>query len=418
MFVSFIRYINGYVKIQIKGYSPERFINACRHRNINLWGLSYRNGSYEMYTTIHGFKKLKPVIRKTGTKVIVIGRFGLPFFINKYKKRKVFLTGAVISICLIYLMSLVVWDIDVIGNISYSDETLIQYLEEIDVCHGMLKKELDCEKIVKEIRRNYNDIIWVSVSVDGTRLIVQIKENETLEQEMLMKSTSNTDPEDGSDIVSTEDCVIREIITRKGNPLVSEGIEVKKGDVLVTGLVEVLNDNKELIGYQVENAQADIRGEKEQYYENKEMNYYEEKEYMEQKKEELFIRIKDILIWIGGKKHGFEKSESILLEKQLCIGEHFKLPVWYGRRITRPYSVKKKSYTKEELQRILSADFKKYCEDLSKKGVEIIENSVKIYTERNFAMAKGTLTLICDIGEEKELQIPELPMEEELNGND
>lgn len=371
-----------------------------------------------MYVMIRGFKKLKPVIRKTGTKVIIIGRFGLPFFFHKYKKRKIFFAGAIGSVCFIYLMSLFIWDIEVTGNISYSDETLIAYLQEKEIHHGMLKKNLDCIKIVKEIRKNYNDIVWVSASIQGTRLLVQIKENETLEQEMMLNDRDDDELLIGSNIVSKEECVIKEIITRKGIPLVAEGTKVNKGDVLVTGIVEVLNDNKEVIGYQIETAQADIRGELYYYYENKKMNYYEEKKYLEQKKEELFFRIKDMLIWIGGKKNRFEKSESILTEKQICIGDSFKLPIWYGHKITKPYNAKKKRYTENELQKILSKDFNKYCEELSKKGVEIIENSVKIYTERNFALAKGTITIICDIGEQKEIQIPELPMEEELNGND
>lgn len=414
MFVSLLRYVKGYLKIRIEGYSPERFMNACRHRNIGLWGLTYRNGAYEMYVTIRGFKKLKPVIRKTGTKVVIIERFGLPFFCQKYKKRKMFVIGAFGCIGIICGLSLFIWDIEVTGNKSYSDETLIDFLEEKDIYHGMWIKDLDCSKIVKEIRKNYNDIVWVSASIHGTRLLLQIKENEMIEQ----VDSDNEKEEHGSDIVSTEKCIIKEIITRKGNPLVTEGMEVNEGDVLVTGIVEVFNDNKEVIGYQIENAQADIRGELQYSYEDKEDNSYEEKEYLEQKKEELYIRIHDMLFWFGGKKHGFERAERILSEKQICLGEHFKLPIWYGSRITKPYTEEKKSYTTEELQQILSKDFEKYCEELSKKGVEIIENSVKIYTKRNFALAKGMITVICDIGEENEVQIPELPMEEELNGND
>lgn len=413
MFLSILRSIKGYVRIRITGYSPERFINTCRYRNIELWGLLYKNGSYEMYVTIHGFKKLKPVIRKTGTKVAIIERFGLPFIFYKYRKRKVFLAGATGSILLIYILSLFIWNIEVNGNMSYSDETLIQYLEEKNISHGMLKKDVDCSKIVKEIRKKYDDIIWVSASVTGTRLFIEIKENETLEQEKQLNRMNEVDVETGCNIVSTENCVIKEIITRKGIPLVSEGEEVNKGDVLVTGLVEVLNDNKELTAYRVENAQADIRGELQYDYENEQLYSYEEKEYLTKKKSEIYFKIKNKLFWIGEKKNRFKLSESMQLEKQVCIGDHFNLPIWYGYKITKPYKTHEKEYTRKELQCILTEDFEKYCNELRKKGVEILENSVKIYTKRNFAIAKGTLTIICDIGDKKEIEIPELPMEED-----
>ena len=90
MLLHILTYIKGYVQIRASGYSPERFINACKHRNIRIWGLIANKGCYEMYTTIREFKKLKPIIRKTGTKVTVIGRYGLPFFIYRHRKRKIF----------------------------------------------------------------------------------------------------------------------------------------------------------------------------------------------------------------------------------------------------------------------------------------------------------------------------------------
>ncbi|WP_333791541.1 sporulation protein YqfD, partial [Muricomes intestini] len=31
MIQSIIRYMRGYVKIRVEGYSPERFLNLCRH---------------------------------------------------------------------------------------------------------------------------------------------------------------------------------------------------------------------------------------------------------------------------------------------------------------------------------------------------------------------------------------------------
>ena len=82
MLLKIIRYIKGYIRIRITGYSTERFLNACSHRGILLWGLEPVNRAYEMNIETRGFKQLKPIIRKTGTKVTIVGRFGLPFYIN------------------------------------------------------------------------------------------------------------------------------------------------------------------------------------------------------------------------------------------------------------------------------------------------------------------------------------------------
>ena len=149
-----------------------------------------------------------------------------------------------------------------------------------------------------------------------------------------MNNKKNEDSKIGYDIVSTQDCIIKEIITRKGMPLVSEETKVNKGDLLVTGMVEILNDNNEKTAYLIEQADADIRGEIQYRYENQKEKYYEEKVYYGQCKEEIFLRIKNRLFWIGSRKNVHKESESRLIEKQICIGNHFKLPIWYGNKKT------------------------------------------------------------------------------------
>ena len=59
MFEQLICYLKGYVRIRITGYSPERFLNACRYKNIYIWDLKRVCGSYEMNLTIDGFRRLK-----------------------------------------------------------------------------------------------------------------------------------------------------------------------------------------------------------------------------------------------------------------------------------------------------------------------------------------------------------------------
>ena len=111
----------------------------------------------------------------------------------------------------------------------------------------MLKSRVDCPGIVKNIREEYNDIVWVSASVDGSRLKIQIKENEdTLlgsadNVENRETETENDDKAKGivsdelhpTDLIASADGVITSIVTRSGIPQVHAGDQVKKGDILV-----------------------------------------------------------------------------------------------------------------------------------------------------------------------------------------
>lgn len=79
------KYLSGYLKIQIFGYSPERFFNLCSHQKIDLWDMNVNLRTYEMKISVKDFLKLKPIIRKTKTKVKVVERYGFPFFYKNIK---------------------------------------------------------------------------------------------------------------------------------------------------------------------------------------------------------------------------------------------------------------------------------------------------------------------------------------------
>ena len=65
-----------------------------------------------------------------------------------------------------------------------------------------------------------------------------------------------------------------------------------------------------------------------------------------------------------------------------------------------------KKYTKADARMILSTDFQDYCKELEKKGVEIIQNDVKIYTGSETYYAKGTLKIRWSVGR----KMPSVPI--------
>ncbi|WP_286152984.1 sporulation protein YqfD [Sporofaciens musculi] len=417
MLLKIIRYIKGYIRIRITGYSTERFLNACSHKGIVLWGLTPVNRAYEMNIQVKGFRQLKPIIRKTGTKVVIVGRFGLPFFLHKYRKRKLFFAGALLSLALVFLLSRYIWNIDIQGNLSYTDETLLRFLESTQVTNGMPVSEVDCARIVKDIRKEYNDIIWVSASIKGTRLIIQVKENEdslsAMDEVKPEPAGEQLQEAKAMDIVADQDCTITKIVPRNGIPMVKEGQQVKAGEILVSGQVPVLDDSGTVIGYQYHKADADIQGRTSIEYQNEISLTYEEKEYADIEKKEYTLKIGSYYLRLGSIRNSYEAWEMYGFAKQLCIGDNFYLPICYEKRIAKPYRPLEKKYTKNELQRILIKSFQRYCKDLDKKGVEIIENNVKIYTGSEKAEAKGRLTVLTPIGTLTQSQLLEIPVIEE-----
>lgn len=402
MIRSFIRWIRGYVKLRVTGYSPERFLNMCSYHQLYIWGLMPVGNGYEMYMGISDFRKLKPLVKKTHTRVVLAGRYGFPFFLARYRRRKLFFAGILLCAVLLWSYSLFIWDIHFEGNEKWPDETLAEFLKSEGVAPFMLKSRVDCPGIVKAIRKEYNDIVWVSASLDGSRLKVQVKENEDTFSEEDASAPSNEKP---TDLVAASDGVITEIVTRSGVPQVHVGDTVKKGDILVLGRVEVLNDSKEVVGYQYHQSDADVFADTKMEYTDTLPLTYQEKVYDGKKKHQPFIRLCDWTFSVGSIRNKYEHSEIFTEETQMKLGENFYLPFSYGMKTAKSYSFEEKKYTKEEARELLSADFNRFCEDLKEKGVQIRGNSVKIQLYENSAAASGTLYLNERITKEADTEI-------------
>ena len=422
MIRSFIRWLQGYIRLCVAGYSPERFLNMCCFHNLFIWGLEPTEKGYEMYMSISDFRKLKPIIRKTHTKVTLEGRYGFPFFLARYRKRKLFFAGLFLCAVLLRAYSLFIWDIHFEGNERYPDTTLAEFLESEGVAPAMLRSRVDCPGIVKAIRKEYNDIVWVSASIDGSRLKIQVKENEDTfpDEETLMGEEASSGDDSGQkgapsvsdsreekpvDLIASADGVITEIVTRSGVPQVHVGDTVKKGDILVLGRVEVVNDSQEVVGYQYHRSDAVVFADTQMEYTDTLDLTYLKKVYDGKKKYQPFIRLADWTVSVGSIKNKYEHSERVTEETQVRLGENFYLPFSYGMKSVKSYSLVERTYTEEEARQLLSLDFKRFCEDLEEKGVQIRENNVKIHLYENSATASGTLFLNEQITAEADTEI-------------
>lgn len=401
MIRSFIRYLIGYVKIRVEGYSPERFLNLCCFHHIFIWGLVPAGNAYEMYMSLSGFRKIRPFTRKTHTKAVILKRCGFPFFLKRYEKRKLFFISLLLCAALLKVYSLFIWDIHFEGNQKWPDETLSEFLDSKGVAPFMLKSRVSCADIVKDIRKEYNDIVWVSASIDGSRLKVQIKENE----DTFKEETDVSQEEHPTDLVAETDGVITEIVTRSGVPQVHVGDTVKAGDILVSGRIEVKNDSGEVVGYQYQKSDADVFADTQIEYSESMPLTWQDKVYDGRKRYKWYVRLFDWTISAGTVKSSFEHSELASSETQLKIGENFYLPVSFGFERAKSYDFQEKEYTQDEIREKLSLDFRRFCDELEEKGIQIRENSVKIHIGADSASASGSVYLNQRITREADTEI-------------
>lgn len=226
-----INYILGYVNIIVEGYYIERFINICISRKILIWNLKREKSSIlKVNVGIRDFKKIREIAKKTKCRIKIQNKKGIPFLLNKYKKRKVFAVLLIVTLFMIIVVSNFVWNIDVIGADKIQKEELIKDLNECGLEIGKKKSSINTKEIINNIRLKREDIAWIGINLKGTNAIVEVVE---------AKSKPNIINEDElCNIVATKEGIITKINSQNGTSLVKIGDLVKKGDILIGGWLE------------------------------------------------------------------------------------------------------------------------------------------------------------------------------------
>lgn len=359
------------VRIDVKGNAKERYLNMCRARHFPVWDVTAdkKNDVITMCMNREDFLESKSAIRKTGVKVSVKEKSGLPFLLKKINKRRVFVAGALLGVLFLVMMMRSIWAFQFEGTKRITDEQIVDYLESRGITIGTPIRELNYEELEQGLREQFPEITWASVSQRGTTLLIRIREREYTE------SLQRYD--DRTDIVADVDGVIVSMIVKEGVPYVQKGDVISAGDILVGGAVPIYDENSEISGYHYYHAQADIVVETSQRYTDTLSLSYEKKVYTG--KEALIVSLGafDARVVLG---NGLSSSnvESQSKSYQLRLFRYLQLP--FFAQITRQnaYEWQLSYYTEEEAQELLLSGLEKYLRELSEKGVQIIAKDVKI----------------------------------------
>lgn len=390
------------MRLRVDGRSPERLLNLCTIHSIVLWNVANRASFYEMNMSVRDFKRLRPLVRKTGTRIKIVRKCGLPFFLYRFRRRKMFFGGMLFSAALVYTLSLFVWNIHFTGNVTQSTTELLAFLETLGVKHGVKKSDIVCETIETKLRNKYPEILWVSAELRGTRIIVRIKENEDKD------IVSKTEKPDGTpvSIVSETDGVVKSIITRRGTPLVKAGDEVTAGQTLVAGWYEVKNDAGEIIRCEGVPADADILIGTTEQYRDAFPAEYEKKLYTGKKRHGLTITLFEKK-WSYTPKLRRKSYTKYRKNLRLRLTENFYLPLSAEFYTYAEYRTEKQPYTKEQIKRRAEHNFRKNYEIILQKGVQIIEKDVKIDTNGKLCSVSGTVKLLVPVHKKVPVAVPE-----------
>ncbi len=400
----FQQYIKGYLKVELTGYGLERFLNLCMNKELTLWEIVRKQDAYCFFISLKDFWEIKPLLKKTETKIHILKKYGLPFFFYTHRAQKCFVFGMLLCLGFVYYMSLFIWDIHVSGSAYYTEDEIISFIKHSYIGPGTKIKDINSMELEEQLMEHFDEIAWISCEIKGTQLRITLTETIVTNQVMLSDKPS--------DLVAAKDCDIVSVITRNGTPIARVNDSVKKGDILISGTIHIYDDNNEVLETVYIPADGDVFGRVVYNYEDSfDMQYYE-KEYSGRSKRTVTLKLWNKYYQLWNPKINYthyDVSKESYMEK---LGKTFFLPFSLDVIQYKEYAPVRKEYSRQEAidkaKKRLDAKLDKFRQ----LGVEILENNVKIEVGDQACVGRGTIVVKEKVGVPKNLQIVEEQTEE------
>ena len=403
-------FFRGYLWIRVSGGGASRFINLCGIRHMMLWNIRQDGESYTMCISLKSFFEMRDIVRKTSTRVVVLKRIGLPFYLSGVKKRW-FFPAFLIMLALLFLVSqLFLWNIHIQGNQKIAEESVLLFLEAHEIKKGILLRKVDTELLEKEMRKTFPTITWISVYLEGNSLTLNIKENdkpipEEGEAQEKPHKEGFLEEERGMDICANKAGRVVSIVTRTGTPLVQAGDMVGVGDVLISGVVEIF-DNEGNVRERV-NVHADgevvLEGDITTSFEVPLVKIVETE--TGNRKKYTFCRWKERYRVLRLFAIPYEEYRAYP-QAYFHAGERLGLTFEIGEMEIREVIKIRKEKEKEEYTEELTGKLEEYLTTLQEKAIQIKGKNVKIIKNADTVTLRGVLKVQGPFYERKESKIP------------
>lgn len=176
-------YMWANVTLKLEGHECIRFMYLCSKNNLDIRNVQYIKNYYLIKMSCIDFYKIKNFRSKTGVSVNIMNKTGVKYLLKYIMRNKIAIIIAIISVVVVTYMSQLIWMISICGNKYLSDEQLMDWLYDNEVCIGKTIKEIDCNALENMMYQDFDKIAWVSIYPKGNSIIIDIREKIPFEEE-------------------------------------------------------------------------------------------------------------------------------------------------------------------------------------------------------------------------------------------
>ena len=386
----FTRRLLGYYVVRIAPGGAERVINAVLRRGTDHGEFVREpDGSLTFKIARKDLPELREIIDKSGFLEYSLYGKGLPFLLRRYRRRYGFAAGALIFLAIAYISTRFIWRVEVTSHTSLNKNAVERNLAAVGVRPGAYIPDCDFWDLSMRYLTAYDDCSWLSVNMSGTVAEVELRER-----------VPTPDAPDGSpcNIVAAEGGVIDTFVIHSGRGYVTSGDVVKKGDLLVSGVIEDTQG-----GFRLKSADAEVYAEVERVISASVPLEYTGREYTGAEKSASSLGFFGLSFSVpfgdSDPGDGWECADDT---SAITLPDGKTLPVSHTRTVWREYADVKKSRTEDEALAIAKRDLERQISRIAAEA-RILEITRSVAADDGSVTAAARVRCICDVAEKREI---------------
>ena len=371
-------YLRGSYTVTARAESVCRALNVLMKNNVPFYGVKAEGGGLVGFCLEpDAFRKYVALTAEMTIEDERVTRRGLFAFASGYKMRIGFFIGAVLCAALLAASSFFVWDINVSGQTGLSEKEILKTLEGYGLYIGAYIPNINTMRLENELVIDTEELSYASINLRGTVAEVVVRERKEKDVENISLP---------SNLVANCDGQIESIEVRGGMPTVKKGQIVKKGQLLVSGVID-----SQAVGYRLVRARGEIYARISRSFTAEVPLVREKKSRTGEKKTRVTIRFfaKKINLF-SNNDISFEKYDTIEEEKRLCLFDRVELPVFIIKTTYFEYVTETEKISEEQALSIAE-------KELAGQTEKTLSEAQILAREERTEINDGILTLYADI---------------------
>lgn len=336
-------FLRGYLIIEISGATPGWALNRFAKERIAFWNIIWKDAfTVQVCILRQDLNRAEKAIESAMCQGRCVRSVGLRQSAGSILRRPVLVIMLALALAAVAVIPNFVLFYSVSGNETVTDEEILRELQSLGIGFGIYGPRIKPQWIKDHMLNIIPQLQWITVTQNGCRAEVIVRERpEVLERE---------DRKGFANVIASQGGVITEQSVLAGQALHKVGDTVKKGDILVSGVVDL-----ERV-YAIENAQAEIYARTWRAQKTLIPADYQKKVYSGDSWRCIWLVVGEKRIKIFGNSGIYEATCDKMIEtRPLSLPGGLELPVSLVIETFTPYEIETAGLTEATAQMLLSS---------------------------------------------------------------